>query len=38
MAQFVPALAAAGLTAAEVRQLTVDNPRSAFTIGIRRMR
>ena len=38
MAQFVPALEAAGLTAEEVRQLTVDNPRAAFTIGIRRAR
>jgi phosphotriesterase-related protein len=38
MAQLVPALSAAGLTAEEVRQLTVDNPRAAFTIGIRRIR
>ena len=38
MAQFVPALEAAGLTAEEVRQLTVDNPRAAFTLGIRRAR
>jgi phosphotriesterase-related protein len=38
MSQLVPALRGAGFTAEEVRQLTVDNPRAAFTIGIRRTR
>ncbi len=36
MAQFVPALKVAGLTTAEIRQLTVDNPQAAFTLRIRR--
>ncbi|HEY8504208.1 MAG TPA: hypothetical protein VIL46_06465, partial [Gemmataceae bacterium] len=32
---FLPALRKAGFTAAEVRRLTVDNPREAFTIRVR---
>lgn len=32
MADFVPALRAAGLTEAEIRRLTVDNPRAAFSV------
>ena len=38
LAEFVPALRAAGLTEAEVHRLTVDNPRDAFTIRVRRAR
>jgi phosphotriesterase-related protein len=33
---FLPALRKAGLTEAEVRQLTVDNPCEAFSIRVRR--
>jgi len=33
--EFLPALKAAGLTEAEIRQLTVENPAKAFTIGVR---
>jgi phosphotriesterase-related protein len=36
MAAFVPALQAAGITAAEVDRLTVDNPHAAFAVGVRR--
>ncbi|MFO0891770.1 MAG: hypothetical protein U0790_21850 [Isosphaeraceae bacterium] len=32
----IPALRARGFTAREVEQLTVDNPREAFTIRIRK--
>src|SRR5947209_771776 len=35
LAGFVPALKAAGITEAEVRRLTVDNPRAAFAIRAR---
>ena len=35
MADFVPALRAAGLSEAEVRRLTVDNPRAAFAVRVR---
>ena len=35
MADFVPALRAARLSEAEVRRLTVDNPRAAFTVRVR---
>jgi phosphotriesterase-related protein len=35
MAEFVPALRAAGLSEAEVRRLTVDNPRAAFAVRVR---
>lgn len=35
MADFVPALKAAGLTEAEVRRLTEDNPHAAFTVRVR---
>ena len=35
MADFVPALRAAGVSEAEVRRLTVDNPRAAFTVQVR---
>jgi phosphotriesterase-related protein len=35
MAAFVPALAAAGFSEAEVGRLTVDNPREAFTVRVR---
>ena len=38
MADFVPALKAAGMTGAEVDRLTVDNPRAAFAIRVRRAR
>jgi phosphotriesterase-related protein len=33
--EFLPALKAAGFSDAEIKQLTVDNPRSAFTIRVR---
>ena len=33
--QFVPALKAAGFTDAEVKRLTVDNPREAFAVRVR---
>lgn len=33
---FVPALEAAGYSREEIRRLTVDNPRRAFTAGVRR--
>jgi phosphotriesterase-related protein len=33
--QFVPALKAAGFSDAEVRRLTVDNPRAALTVRVR---
>jgi phosphotriesterase-related protein len=33
--EFVPALKAAGFTETEVRQLTVANPRAAFTVRVR---
>jgi phosphotriesterase-related protein len=36
MADLVPALREAGLTEAEVHRLTVENPRDAFTIRVRR--
>ncbi len=36
MADFVPALRKAGITEAEVHRLTVENPRDAFTIRVRR--
>ncbi|MFC1735639.1 phosphotriesterase [Candidatus Hydrogenedentota bacterium] len=32
---FIPALQAAGFTTQEIEQLTVDNPRAAFAIGVR---
>ena len=35
MAEFVPALRAAGLSEAEVRRLIVDNPRTAFEVRVR---
>src|SRR3954454_11635056 len=35
MAEFVPALRAAGLSEAEVRRLTVENPRAAFAVRAR---
>jgi len=35
--EFLPALKAAGLTDAEIRQLTVENPANAFTIELRRV-
>ncbi len=35
MADFVPALRAAGLSESEVRRLTVDNPRAAFAVRVR---
>lgn len=35
--EFLPALKAAGLTDAEIRQLTVENPANAFTIALRRI-
>jgi phosphotriesterase-related protein len=35
MADFVPALRQAGLPEAEVRRLTVDQPRAAFTVRVR---
>ena len=38
MAEFVPALRAAGLSEAEVRRLTVDNPRAAFAVRVRHAR
>jgi phosphotriesterase-related protein len=38
MADFVPALRAAGLSEAEVRSLIVDNPRDALTVRVRRAR
>jgi hypothetical protein len=36
MAAFVPALKAARITAAEIDHLTVDNPRAAFAVRVRR--
>ena len=36
LVEFLPALKAAGLTEAEIRRLTVDNPADAFTIRLRR--
>ena len=36
MAAFVPALKAAGLKAAEVDRLMLDNPRAAFAVQVRR--
>ena len=38
MADFVPALRAAGLSEAEVRRLIVDNPRAAFAVRVRSAR
>lgn len=35
MADFVPALRAAGVSKTEIRRLTVDNPRAAFTVRVR---
>src|SRR4051794_18573491 len=35
MAEFVPALRAAGMSEAEVRRLTVENPRDAFGVRVR---
>lgn len=32
---FLPALQAAGFTDAEVKQLSIDNPREAFTVRVR---
>jgi predicted metal-dependent phosphotriesterase family hydrolase len=35
MAEFVPALRAAGLSESEVRRLIVNNPRAAFAVRVR---
>ncbi len=35
LTHFVPALKEAGFTEAEIRQLTVENPREAFTVRVR---
>jgi phosphotriesterase-related protein len=38
MAEFVAALRTAGLTEAEIRRLTLNNPQAAFTVRVRRAR
>lgn len=35
--EFIPALKAAGFSGREIRQMTVDNPREAFIVRIRRL-